>query len=388
MNMPLSITRHERIRSAKRFSDVDGNRIRRFPRRPCSIFCTATRSKMGLGSILLLGLAALIASVLETSLLAQAGPVSSEVFPAHYRLVREQRYPGMCDASGAVPITPNTFAVACDEDNVLRVYRNDAPAQPIKELDCNAFLGVRGKSLEADLEAAARIGDRIFWMGSHGRNRRGKERQNRDRFFATDIRTNGADMDLILVGRPYERLVDDLVEDSRLEKFHFGEASRYAPKEWAALNIEGLASTQQGGLLIGFRNPIPQNKALIIPMLNPNEVVQGEQARLGAPILLDLGGLGIRDIAFYAGSYLIIAGSYDGSRDFRLYRWAGGEAIPERIRVKHLNDYHPEALIIYPDKGAQQVQVLSDDGTLKINGMPCKETPVELRGFRSFWLTQ
>ncbi|HVV73788.1 MAG TPA: DUF3616 domain-containing protein [Verrucomicrobiae bacterium] len=322
------------------------------------------------------------------ALLATDSSTSSDPFPSRYKLVQPARYLGMCDASGAVPLSSNLFAVACDEDNVLRVYRSETPGHPIKEVDCNAFLGVRGKSLEADLEAAARMGDRVFWIGSHGRNRNGKERQNRDRFFATDIKINGDDVDLIPVGRPYELLVDDLLADPRLSRFHLGEASRYAPKEWAALNIEGLSATPEGTLLIGFRNPVPEDKALLVPMLNPNDVVQGQRARLGDPIQLDLGGLGIRDIAWYGGNYLIIAGSYDGGRDFRVYRWKGGEAIPERIKVKHLNDYHPEAIVIYPEKGGGAVQILSDDGTLKIEGLPCKDQPPELQGFRSFWLVE
>src|SRR5690349_5322533 len=97
---------------------------------------------------------------------------------ARYKLIRPTRYPGMCDASGAVPVSSNLFLVASDEDNVLRLYNREQAGHPVKEYDYNQFLGVHGKSLEADLEAAARIGNRAFWMGSHGRNRVGKFREN------------------------------------------------------------------------------------------------------------------------------------------------------------------------------------------------------------------
>lgn len=305
-----------------------------------------------------------------------------------YKLIMPSRYPGMCDASGAVPITSNIFAVASDEDNTLRLYHSDQPSHPIKEFNLDAFLQVTGKSLEADLEAAARIGNRAFWIGSHGRNRRGKERQNRDRFFATDITINGDQIELVPVGQPYELLLEDLFEDPRLQRFQLGLAARFAPKEWEALNIEGLSATPDGHLLIGFRNPIPDEKALIVPLLNPNQVVNGQRAKLGPPIQLDLGGRGIRDMAWYEGTYLIIAGSYNGGRDFQLYRWDGQSTAPQKLKVKHLSDYHPEALIIYPGKGFREIQVLSDDGTLKIGGIPCKDKPPEVQGFRSFWLTQ
>jgi hypothetical protein len=305
----------------------------------------------------------------------------------HFKLVRPERYFGMCDASGAVPISSNLFAVACDEDNVLRVYRNDRPGPPVKEFDMNAFLGVRGHSLEADLEAAARIGDRAFWIGSHGRNVDGKQRPNRHRLFATDIHGSDAELTLTPVGQPYCGLLQDLLADPRFDQFHFAEAARYAPKEPGALNIEGLSGTPEGHLLIGFRNPVPEGKALLIPLLNPNEVIQGKAAQLGAAVRLDLHGLGIRDIAWQAGTYTIIAGSYHGGGHFRLYRWAGPGATPERLRVDHLDDYHPEALIIYPDRGFREFQILSDDGTVLINNCPCKDLPdPRRRTFRSFWV--
>ena len=177
------------------------------------------------------------------------------------------------------------------------MYRSDRGGPPIKEFDCNAFLEVQGKSLEADLEAGARIGDRVFWMGSHGRNKHGKERSNRCRFFATDIRVAGGEVTLTPVGKPYKDLLDDLVRDPRFDSFHLADAAQFTPKAADALNIEGLSATPDGHLLIGFRNPIPQGKALLIPLLNPNEVVDGKTARFGPAILLDLGGLGIRDIA-------------------------------------------------------------------------------------------
>ena len=307
----------------------------------------------------------------------------------HLRLVRPAQYTGMCDASGAVAVSSNLFVVASDEDNILRVYRADQPGSAVKEFDCNGFLEVQGKSLEADLEGAALIGGRAFWIGSHGRNKNGKERLNRHRLFATDIRVNDGEVSLIPVGMPYKRLLEDLLQDSRFHEFHLEEAARRAPKEPGALNIEGLSATAEGHLLIGFRSPVPAGKTLLIPLLNPNAVIAGEPGSFGSPIQLDLDGLGIRDIAWHGGIYLIIAGSSHGGGHFQLYRWAGPGAKPEPLRVKHLNEYHPEGLVIYPQHGLQEFQVLSDDGTYLIDGCPCKELKdPNRRTFRSFWVTQ
>lgn len=298
-------------------------------------------------------------------------------------------YSGMCDASGAVAVTSNLFVVASDEDNILRLYRSDQGGAPLKTFDCNAFLELRGKSLEADLEAAARIGHRAYWIGSHGRNQDGKTRPNRCRLFATDIKVEGDKVTLTPVGKPCKTLLDELISDSRFDQFHFAEAARRAPKEKDALNIEGLSATPEGHLLIGFRNPIPQGKALLIPLLNPNDVIERKPAKFATAIQLDLGGLGIRDIALHEGTYLIIAGSWHGGGEFRFYRWAGPGNAPEFLPVDHVEDYHPEAIIIYPHQGLRDIQILSDDGTRLIDGCPCKELPEPARRmFRSFRMVQ
>jgi hypothetical protein len=302
-------------------------------------------------------------------------------------LVRPAEYSGMCDASAGVALSSNLFAVANDEDNVLRVYRADKPGPPVRQFDFNRFLEVRGKSAETDLEGAARIGYRAYWIGSHGRNRAGKERLNRDRFFATDIQVAGEDVLLVPAGKPYENLLLDLLADSRLQRFHLAEAAQKAPKEPDAFNIEGLSATPEGRLLIGFRNPLPEGKALLVPMLNPELVIEGERAKLGAPILLELGGLGVRDIALWEKTYIIIAGPYDGGGKFHLYKWDGQSSAPVRLKVDHLNQYNPEGIVIYPQKGLAEFQLLSDDGTRLIGGVPGKELPVaSQRTFRSFWV--
>jgi hypothetical protein len=180
-----------------------------------------------------------------------------------------------------------------------------------------------------------------------------------------------------------------MLRDSRLAQFHIAEASTRAPKEQDALNIEGLSATPEGHLLIGFRNPIPQGKALLIPLLNPNEVIEDKPALFGDAIQLDLEGLGIRDMAYFDGFYFIIAGSWHSGGKFQFYRWSGGSAEPQKLTVKHVGDYSPEAIIIYPEKGFREIQILSDDGNRAVNGIPGKELgDSRPNTFRSFWLIE
>lgn len=191
---------------------------------------------------------------------------------------------GMCDASAAA-IDEERFVVADDEDNILRVYARSG-GHALSELDVSEFLENQGKkkAKEADLEAATQIGDQVFWITSHGRNSKGKDKPERQRLFATKVRVNGDAVEITPVGQPYNSLLDDLIADEKLARYHLDEAAALAPKAAGGLNIEGLAATPEGYLLIGFRNPLPGGKTLIVPLLNPTEVVTGNQAKLGAPI--------------------------------------------------------------------------------------------------------
>src|SRR4051812_25038135 len=78
---------------------------------------------------------------------------------------------GQCDASAAVVLDEDLFLVADDEDNLLRVYRFSAPGVPVQEW--NAGRHLLGKA-EADIEGACRVGQRLYFITSHGRNRKGE----------------------------------------------------------------------------------------------------------------------------------------------------------------------------------------------------------------------
>ncbi len=313
----------------------------------------------------------MLALLLHPSALGQAAVLSAT------------NYIGMADASGGVALGTNLFVAVNDEDSVLRIYRRDAGGLPVKRIDASAFLElVPGKS-ETDFEAATRVGDRIYWISSHGRNVSGKGRINRHRFFATDIKQNGDGFDLVPAGRPYNRLLFDLAEAPQLASLKLGEASLRAPKTPGGLNIEGLCGTPDGHLLIGFRNPIPRDRALLVPLTNPGQIINGYPAKFGEPILLDLGGRGIRDIARWNDTYIIIGGAFDGHRNSRLFEWSGGDAEPAQVAGLHFKGFNPEGLIVYPDTGLSAVQIVSDDGTHETGGVPGKRLPESQRRFRS-----
>jgi hypothetical protein len=295
---------------------------------------------------------------------------------------------GMCDASAGAAVGASRFVVASDEDNILRVYRTDACGMPVYSLDLTSFLEVSEKHPEADIEGAATIGNRVYWITSHGTSRTGRPRPNRHRLFATDIRNDRNTISIMPVGVPYQDLVRDLVTAPQLKGFRLGDAANRAPKGPGGLNIEGLCATPSGGLLIAFRNPVPEGMALLIPLENPDGVVFGQRARFGNPVCLPLGGLGIRAIAYVEtdGTYLIIAGPPGPEGIFGVYQWSGHpEAPPTPVEGVSFSGLQPEGLVVFPSP-KPRVLVLSDDGATETAGVRCKDKPPDKRRFRTRWI--
>jgi hypothetical protein len=278
---------------------------------------------------------------------------------------------GMCDASGAVVLGPTRFAVADDEDNVLRVYDTVNGGDPLFTTDVSDALQlpIKKKVPETDIEAATRVGDRALWLTSHGLSSKGKLQPARFRFFATTAPEAGDG--LALVGQAYFDLLADMIAAPQLARFKLAEAVHLPPKTEGGVNIEGMTRRPDGtSVLIGFRNPIPERKALLVPLLNPLAVITGEQAKFGEPVLLDLGGLGVRSLSLWRGKYLIIAGGFDAEAISKLYVW-DGSAAPKQVLDLDLQGVNPEAFVSRDEY--DRVMLLSDDGTLEVDGRPCKK---------------
>lgn len=287
-------------------------------------------------------------------------------------------YHGSCDASAAIALDNDRFVVANDENNVLAVYRRGVE-EPEGTLPLSAFLAARPGE-EADIEGAAAIGDRIYWISSHGRNSKGTRQPARLRFFSTRMGTGQPPM-LAAADHPYTELLRDLTEAATLQGLDLASAARLAAEANGGLNIEGLAATPDGVLLIGFRNPLRAGQALIVPLENPGQVVAGERARFGAPIELDLRGRGIRSFQRVGSEYLVVAGPTGDDGAFSLYRWSGNRGDAATDTGIDLGTLRPEALFVVPDAGL--VQLLSDDGGVRVDGRECKSLPMAQQRFRS-----
>lgn len=291
-------------------------------------------------------------------------------------MVNKLKHFGVCDASAAIAVDNEHFIVANDEDSIFHLYNGTESA---KFLESDSIFTESG---EIDIEGAAQIEDRIYWIASHSRNSAAEEQPSRHKFFATTIKVKG--QTLLQIGNTYTDLLKHL--SNKFPEIKQAAEKTIAPEKEGGLNLEGLAACSDNSLILGFRNPIVEGKAFLVKILNPSELIENTSAipQFSDAIRLDLGGRGVRAIAYWTAKncYLIVGGSYnddpivEGEPNFVLYKWDGNESNnPEKVNVD-LGDLNPEAIVIYQDG---KIQLLSDDGGQEIDGKKCKKLAKDAR---------
>jgi predicted extracellular nuclease len=327
---------------------------------------------------------------------------------------------GTSDASTAIRIDDNYTLVADDENQVIRLYNRQNSGLPVAGFDFTSSLALTdisgGVPREVDLEASTRLGNRIFWMGSESNADGGNDRPNRNRVFATDVAGAGVSTTLTYVGR-YDYLRNDIIawdvnnghgKGANYYGLAASAAAGVGSKLTTGFNIEGVElAPNNTTAYVSFRAPQvpPTNRrnALIIPVTNftalpvlGNGGTQGS-ATFGAPIELDLGGRGIREIRKNANNEYIIIGGAAGDagaapNDFRLYTWTGNAADAPVVRTTDLMALNAngsfESIVEVPSPltDASPIQLLVDNGdaVLYNDGVIAKElTQNNFKKFRS-----
>lgn len=275
---------------------------------------------------------------------------ASATAPAGSGQPQALRFEGICDGSAAVRLDDGRWWVAYDEDTALSLFPADGGRYEARvELVEALSLGDDG---ELDLEGAARVGDRIWWIGSHGNDSAGEIEPNRRVLFATTADDRGVllagpfDLTLLLRAAMPERLSDA--------------AMKRPPKE-GGLNIEGLAPGPDGRLLVGLRSPLSgpdgmTGTAAVAVLAAPEGAFTIERV-----LTLELGDKGVRDLFRDGDEYVLIAGPVASGGAQELRRWDGASTTTTPIAGPDLSDLNPEAVA----RDGDAWLILSDDGKLK-----------------------
>jgi hypothetical protein len=314
---------------------------------------------------------------------AGVGMSEAEVVPPPPGADRVVTFRGTCDASGAVELDARHFAVADDEDNLIRVYDADLGGAPLRVVNLSPQLPLaKPINAESDFEAATLLGEHAFFLASHGRTAKAVRDPDRLLFFATTLPAAGSQARVL--GKPYRSLLDDLVSEPMLAAFELGAASQLAPKQPGGLNLEGLSVEPDGSLLLGFRSPVPEGQALLIRLLNPRQILAGQRAKFSKPLRLDLQGLGVRALSTWGPDRLIVAGPSGDGGPFRLFRHDRRDKLT-LVSKLDFTGFGPEGF--FTPEARDELLILSDDGTRVMHGKACKKLRDSgMKSFRGVWV--
>ncbi len=202
----------------------------------------------------------------------------------------------------------------------------------------------------------------IYGITSHSRDAKGDEKKTREKLVRFRIQGD----------RLVEpQVIGGLKQALTTRHAVLAQASQVRDvKDDGGLNIEGLEiSPDQQRLLVGFRSPLRDGRALIASIENPQAIFSSDEApRISATLVeLNLGGQGIRGLSYVPAmaAYVVISGPTSRARaDFRVWRWSGEAGAPAvRMTVKGLQGFEKaEGVSPAVIGGREQVIFVSDDG--------------------------
>jgi hypothetical protein len=238
---------------------------------------------------------------------------------------------GSCEAS-ALLVAPEGGWLVGDNEDGAALHRFDAAWAPVSAVELAAPVD--------DVEALARTPHGVFVVGSHSTNRKGEPRPLRQR--AGLLGATPAPVDLTACdacARGLDRRPGD-----------------------GGLDIEG-AAWWGGRLWLGLRGPLVSGRALLVPL---EDDLARPRAR--APLEVDLGGDGIRDLTPWREGVLMVSGPVDDApRAHRLWWLPAPDARPILLDVV----LPPSAEGIALDADDRTLHVVTDgDGK---PGAPCRE---------------
>jgi hypothetical protein len=205
----------------------------------------------------------------------------------------------------------------------------------------------------------------VYAITSHSRDDDGKEKKSREKLVRFRIEGNR-------VVNP--KVVDGLKHAMTARHPLLAAAAKVQDvKTGGGLNIEALEiSPDPQRLLIGFRSPLSDGRAVIASVENPTEVFEADEAPRIAVALeeIDLGGQGIRGLSYIPsiGEYVVIGGPMSRPQaPFDLWLWSGRQGasarrvtVPGQQGFKRAEGVGPAVI-----DGKQCIIIVSDDGDRK-----------------------
>jgi hypothetical protein len=267
------------------------------------------------------------AGLLAVSLIGSGGPPA---LAAESALVAGKVvFTGMCEAAAASALDSRRLVLADRAASVLRVYDVARGGAPLAQIDLTSWLDWSARLDRPEIRGGARLGGHTFWLTSHARGRDGRRDPAHSRFFAIAPSSDGEGLQP--VGRPYANLRKELLKVPELAALGKGVRKR-GPLEAGGIDLAALAEAGDGrSLLIGFRSPVVEGHALLLPLLNPAETIARQAPRFGVLRRIDLGGRAIADLFRWRDGFVVVAAPLGGASEPRLFFWDGASQTPSEV---------------------------------------------------------
>ena len=267
-----------------------------------------------------------------------------------------KKFTNIYEASGVQQISDGRVVVIEDErstsiNHVLSFETAASLSEESLQFDPQSS---QSKSMLNDLEGITiDANDNLFAITSFSRNKKGKLKQNRERLARFKIKDNLiADL----------KTFDDLGADIR---------SKMGVQN---INIEAISFDATGSkLLIGFREPVVDEKSLIVVLENPNAIFDNKEKPIFSDhtVQLDLNGGGIRALDYDKNlrGFIIVneIKNSKGKLRARFWLWSGNAGdTPRKINIPGFeNIKNIEGITSVNINGESFLLIVSDDG--KIN---------------------
>ncbi|MCW0212518.1 MAG: DUF3616 domain-containing protein [Pseudonocardia sp.] len=309
----------------------------------------------------------------------------------------------------AVRVEGSTVWLAGDETATIERLELDSPYAPTVADRATTFALAElvelpgGPAEEVDVEGLARTAEHLWVIGSHSLVRKqiklrhteekafrrlAKVRREPNRFVIArlavqtyadgppaPVRATPAGERSALVGAPGSiGLADLLADDPLIGPF------LSIPSKDNGLDVEGIA-VHGTSVYVGLRGPVLRGWAVVLEIVPRPDPADGGRLVLDVlpdgtryrTHLLDLGGLGVRDLCPHGDDLLVLAGpSMALSGPVRLYRWhdAAGTDGPRLVRGDRVSlvgelphgsgEDHAEGIALLPGPGPARLLVVHD----------------------------